>query len=137
MACPKHRCVDCTDPATHHKARPHSIVPTILVDNSLRSDQLGITTPSVPGYGNIIRVNPDRIADPVLYYTDGNGRDTIPYSLVDTLSHENLHLVIQEMGFSDPGGDWTHKNVMKPYIDDVLKRVLNATTRTPTRLDGN
>jgi hypothetical protein len=104
---------------------------TILVDESMRtppgSDQflMGETTPTIPGYENIIRLNPERIADPGFYYADASGQMTIPYSLLNTLPHENLHLVFQEMGYDDPSGDYAH-SIMKNYIHSLIDKVLNG-----------
>ena len=76
---------------------------TILVDESLRfprdpTDHLrGQTTPSVPGYENVIRLNPDLFEHVGLYLTDAYSKDTIPFSLLQTLPHENMHLLIAEM----------------------------------------
>jgi hypothetical protein len=87
---------------------------------------MGMTTPSIQGYENIIRLNPERIADVNFYYKDGNGFETIPYSLLETMPHENLHLAVAEMGFNDPRGQYLHDNVIKSYNQDILNRVLNG-----------
>jgi hypothetical protein len=100
---------------------------TILVDESLTRTELftkGMTTPTIRGYENIIRLNPERIADPMFFYKDGNGVENISYALLQTMPHENLHLVFNEMGFPDPGGKWMHDNIRDPYNEDILKRVL-------------
>ncbi len=103
---------------------------TILVDESMRTPAgsenilMGETTPSIPGYENIIRLNPERIADVGFYYADATGQRTIPYSLLDTLPHENLHLVFAEMGFNDPGGAYAH-SIMRNYINNIIQKVMD------------